>query len=92
MLRRTKIVATLGPATNTDEKIEQLIAAGADVFRLNFSHGDADDHRDRAAMVRRAAKKLGRHVAILGASHSYWMRPSTAMPATKNRSVSTTRH
>tara|TARA_R110002050_G_scaffold178282_6_gene311589 strand:+ start:1210 stop:2925 length:1716 start_codon:yes stop_codon:yes gene_type:complete len=66
MLRRTKIVATLGPATNTDEKIEQLIAAGADVFRLNFSHGDADDHRDRAAMVRRAAKKLDRHVAILG--------------------------
>ncbi|WP_221793624.1 pyruvate kinase [Oceanobacter mangrovi] len=66
MLRRTKIVATLGPATNTDEKIEQLIEAGANVFRLNFSHGDADDHRDRAAMVRRAAKKLGKHVAILG--------------------------
>ncbi|WP_028292264.1 pyruvate kinase [Oceanobacter kriegii] len=66
MLRRTKIVATLGPATNTDEKIEQLIDAGANVFRLNFSHGDADDHRDRAASVRRAAKKLGKHVAILG--------------------------
>jgi pyruvate kinase len=66
MLRRTKIVATLGPSTNTDEKIEQLILAGADVFRLNFSHGEADDHRERAAMVRRAALKTGRFVAILG--------------------------
>lgn len=66
MQRRTKIVATLGPATNTDEKIEHLISAGVDVFRLNFSHGEAADHRDRAAMVRRAAKKLGRYVAILG--------------------------
>lgn len=66
MQRRTKIVATLGPATNTDEKIEHLITAGVDVFRLNFSHGEAADHRDRAAMVRKAAKKLGRYVAILG--------------------------
>ncbi len=66
MSKRTKIVATLGPATNTDETIEQLIEAGANVFRLNFSHGNADDHRDRAEMVRRAAKKLGRYVAILG--------------------------
>lgn len=66
MLRRTKIVATLGPATSTEDKIEQLIRAGADVFRLNFSHGDADDHRERAATVRRAAKKAGRFVAILG--------------------------
>ncbi|MCY0966349.1 pyruvate kinase [Parathalassolituus penaei] len=66
MFRRTKIVATLGPATNTDDKIEQLILAGADVFRLNFSHGEANDHRERAAMIRRAAAKTGRFVAILG--------------------------
>ncbi len=66
MLRRTKIVATLGPATNTPEKLEALIAAGADVVRLNFSHGEADDHRQRADMVREAARKQGRFVAILG--------------------------
>ena len=66
MSKRTKIVATLGPATSTDAIIEQLIEAGANVFRLNFSHGNADDHRDRAEMVRRAARKLNRFVGILG--------------------------
>ncbi len=66
MLRRTKIVATLGPASSTDETIEKLIRAGADVFRLNFSHGEADDHRDRVVRIRRAAAKCGRFVAILG--------------------------
>ena len=66
MSKRTKIVATLGPATSTDAIIEQLIEAGANVFRLNFSHGNADDHRDRAEMVRRAARKTNRFVAILG--------------------------
>ena len=66
MPKRTKIVATLGPATSTDAIIEQLIEAGANVFRLNFSHGNADDHRDRAEMVRRAARKLDRYVGILG--------------------------
>ena len=55
MHRRTKIVATLGPATSTQTAIEKLIQAGAAVFRLNFSHGSADDHRERAAMVRAAA-------------------------------------
>lgn len=66
MLRRTKIVATIGPATSTQEKIDQLVKAGVDVFRLNFSHGNADDHRDRAEKIRTAAKKAGRFVAILG--------------------------
>jgi len=66
MSKRTKIVATLGPATSTDAIIEQLIEAGANVFRLNFSHGNADDHRDRAEMVRRAATRLNRFVSILG--------------------------
>jgi pyruvate kinase len=66
MCRRTKIVATLGPATSSPEQIEALIAAGADVVRLNFSHGEADDHRQRATLVRQAARKQGRFVAILG--------------------------
>ena len=46
-LRRTKIVATLGPASNTPEMIEKLIDAGANVFRLNFSHGERADHDGR---------------------------------------------
>jgi len=66
MQRRTKIVATLGPSTDSPEKISQLIQAGANVVRLNFSHGSAEDHQRRATMVREAAAKLGRFVAILG--------------------------
>ncbi|VFR18353.1 Pyruvate kinase [plant metagenome] len=65
-LRRTKIVATLGPATTSPEKIEALIAAGMDVARLNFSHGKADDHRQRAELVRTLAAKQGRYVALMG--------------------------
>jgi pyruvate kinase len=65
-IRRTKIVATLGPATSSPEKIEQLILAGMDVARLNFSHGHADDHRERARLVRELAEKHGRFVAIMG--------------------------
>jgi pyruvate kinase len=77
MPRRTKIVATLGPATSTQQSIEKLISAGASVFRLNFSHGSADDHRERAAMVRAAAHKLGAHVAILGDLQGPKIRVST---------------
>lgn len=65
MLRRTKIVATLGPATETPEVLEGLILAGVDVVRLNFSHGKAEDHMARAALVREMAAKHGRFVAIL---------------------------
>ena len=65
-MRRTKIVATLGPATDTPESIEKLIAAGANVVRLNFSHGSAEEHAHRAQMVRDAAAKLGCIVGILG--------------------------
>jgi pyruvate kinase len=65
-IRRTKIVATLGPATSSPEKIEQLILAGMDVARLNFSHGHADDHRERARLVRELAEKHGRFGAIMG--------------------------
>ncbi|MDC0085241.1 pyruvate kinase [Oceanospirillaceae bacterium] len=64
-LRRTKIVATLGPATSSPEVLKSIIAAGADVVRLNFSHGTPADHQQRAAMVLQAAKEVGRHVALL---------------------------
>jgi pyruvate kinase len=64
--RRTKILATLGPATDSQETLEKLIAAGANVVRMNFSHGTAQDHIDRAARVRAAAKKLNKYVGILG--------------------------
>ncbi|NYT37131.1 pyruvate kinase [Allopusillimonas soli] len=65
-MRRTKIVATLGPATSSAEQIEQLILAGMDVARLNFSHGEANDHRERARLVREIAEKHGRFVAVMG--------------------------
>jgi len=66
MYRRTKILTTLGPATDTPEILEQLILAGANVVRLNFSHGSASDHLARAEMVRSVAKKLNTYVGILG--------------------------
>ncbi|ABG39494.1 pyruvate kinase [Paraglaciecola sp. T6c] len=66
MLRRTKILATLGPATDTVEQIEGIVQAGANVVRMNFSHGTAQDHIDRADKVRQVAKKLGKYIAILG--------------------------
>jgi len=65
MIRRTKIVATLGPATSSEERIDKLVYAGVNVVRLNFSHGDAADHKARADLVRKCALKYGRHVAIL---------------------------
>jgi pyruvate kinase len=65
MQRQTKIVATLGPASSSPEVMARLIAAGVDVVRLNFSHGTAQDHIDRAAMVRAAADKAGKSVAIM---------------------------
>ncbi len=77
MPRRTKIVATLGPATNSQAIIEKLILAGASVFRFNFSHGSAEDHKQRAEMVRAAAAKTGSHVAILGDLQGPKIRVST---------------
>ena len=65
-LRRTKIVATLGPSTDKAGQVERIIAGGADVVRLNFSHGQAEDHRRRVDAVRAAAETIGKHVAILG--------------------------
>ena len=63
--RATKIVATLGPASNTPAMLEAMIAAGVNVVRLNFSHGKAQDHINLAALVREAAAKAGCEVAIM---------------------------
>ncbi len=63
--RRTKIVATLGPASSSAEVIERLFRAGADVFRLNFSHGTHEDHAARIATIRGIEEKLSRPIGIL---------------------------
>jgi pyruvate kinase len=64
--RRTKIVATLGPATDDAAVLEKLILAGADVLRINFSHGTAADQAERVAKVRRVSEKVGRYIGIMG--------------------------
>lgn len=63
--RRTKIVATMGPATESESAIDGLIKAGVDVVRLNFSHGTADEHKARAEKIRRIGLQNDRHLAIL---------------------------
>lgn len=65
IFKRTKILATLGPATNTPEKIEELMKAGANGFRLNFSHGSHEERIDQMQWIRDASAKLERPVAIL---------------------------
>ena len=65
-IRRTKIVATLGPASDREGVLEKMLKAGVDVVRLNFSHGNADDHRRRLGEVREIAERLGSSVAALG--------------------------
>ncbi len=65
MIRSTKIVATLGPASSDALTLQRLIAAGVDVVRFNFSHGTPQDHLDRAKLVREAATACGREVAIM---------------------------
>ncbi|BDM64492.1 pyruvate kinase [Shewanella sp. NFH-SH190041] len=77
MFRRTKIVTTLGPATDRDDNLRKIIAAGANVVRLNFSHGSPEDHLARATKVRELAKELGTHVAILGDLQGPKIRIST---------------
>ncbi len=59
MPRRTKIVATIGPASSSPEVLERMILAGMDVARLNFSHGTEQDHQERIELIRSIAKKLG---------------------------------
>jgi pyruvate kinase len=64
-LRRTKIVATLGPATDSPEVVADMIKAGLDVARINFSHGTRESQRKRVEMVRTAARQAGRYVGLL---------------------------
>ena len=63
--RNAKIVATLGPASSDKDTVRQLFLAGADVFRLNFSHGSAADHRARFAILRELEREIGRPIGIL---------------------------
>lgn len=65
-MRRTKIVATLGPASEKPEVLRRLLSAGVNVVRLNFSHGSPEEHRQRTELVRQLSAELGCHVAILG--------------------------
>ena len=65
IIKRTKILATLGPATNSPEKIKALIEAGANGFRLNFSHGSYEERLDQIKWIRDASRQIGRPVAIL---------------------------
>ena len=64
--RNTKIIATLGPSSSSPLKIHSLFQAGADIFRLNFSHGTHSDHRKKVFHIRQYEKRLGRPIAILG--------------------------
>ena len=64
-MRRTKIIATIGPASDTDEAVDALIAAGVDIFRINFSHGDRATQQRMYERIRAAADRAGQLVAIM---------------------------
>ena len=66
MLRRTKIVATLGPATDDPERLKRMMRAGLDVARINFSHGTSKDQRMRVELLRRVAAEVGRDIGVMG--------------------------
>ena len=65
MTRRTKIVATLGPATDASDVMDAILRAGVDVARVNFSHGSADEHLARVARFRDSAKRVGKFAAVM---------------------------
>ena len=65
MARRTRIVATLGPATDRPGVLEKLLELGLDVARINFSHGSADEHLQRVEQFRDASRKAGRYTAVM---------------------------
>ena len=77
MLRRTKIVCTMGPALDKEGVLEDLIKAGANVVRINFSHGTAEEHMARAQKVREISKNLGVYTAIVGDLQGPKIRIST---------------
>jgi pyruvate kinase len=64
--KKTKIVCTIGPASNEPERLEQMISQGMNIARINFAHGDVDGHKQNVANIRAAAQKLGERVAIMG--------------------------
>ncbi|MFA6948740.1 MAG: pyruvate kinase, partial [Eubacteriales bacterium] len=64
-IRKTKIICTLGPASDTEETIRSMICAGMDVARINFSHGEYDGHRQKADIVKKLREEMGRHTALL---------------------------
>ena len=64
-IKKTKIVATLGPASSTEDVLEKMIHEGVNVFRINFSHADYNDVSDRIKMIRKVDKKLNRNTSIL---------------------------
>src|SRR5699024_1482109 len=64
-MRKTKIVCTIGPASESIEKLEELIDSGMNVARLNFSHGDFEEHKARIYNIKKAAEKKNKTVAIL---------------------------
>ncbi|MGC8468236.1 MAG: pyruvate kinase, partial [Acidithiobacillus sp.] len=63
--QRSKIVCTIGPASDAPKTLEQMIRAGMNVARLNLAHGTPDEHRTRIGRIRAAAEKVGQRVAIL---------------------------
>ena len=65
MPRRTKIVATLGPATDDPKVLDEVIAAGVDVVRLNLSHATHEEHAERAELIRNRTQASGRQVGLL---------------------------
>lgn len=65
MIKRTKIVATLGPSTDSPEMLKKMIAAGLDIIRTNFSHGSPNDQRERIELIRKLAKESDRHIGVL---------------------------
>src|SRR3712207_3640204 len=64
-MRSTKIVATVGPASREPRVLERMVAAGMDVARLNFAHGDPDEHAETVRMIRAAGERAGRELAVL---------------------------
>ena len=64
-MRRTKIVCTIGPSSESREKVQALLAAGMDVARLNFSHGTHEEHGRRIAILKEEAARIGKHLGIL---------------------------
>src|SRR3954466_14423664 len=65
-MRSTKIVATIGPSSQSPDVLQEMVAAGMDIARLNFAHGTSEQHAEIAAAIREGAERAGRDVAILG--------------------------